>query len=59
MNKVFDGLVLFCFILVILAFIFVLVYGISDFRDSRLLYNECITTDYDKFQCYAMIYGNK
>ena len=23
------------------------------------LYDECITTDYDKFQCYAMIYGDK
>ena len=21
------------------------------------LYNECLTTDYDKFQCYSMIYG--
>lgn len=23
------------------------------------LYKECIATDYDKFQCYAMIYGDK
>ena len=23
------------------------------------LYDECITTDYDKFQCYAMIYGGR
>jgi hypothetical protein len=23
------------------------------------LYNECITTEYDKFQCYSMIYGDK
>lgn len=23
------------------------------------LYNECLTSKYDKFQCYAMIYGDK
>tara|TARA_R110000803_G_scaffold105474_1_gene173653 strand:+ start:221 stop:406 length:186 start_codon:yes stop_codon:yes gene_type:complete len=23
------------------------------------LYAECITTDYDKFQCYSMIYGGR
>lgn len=26
-------------------------------RDA--LYAECLTTDYDKFQCYSMIYGDK
>lgn len=23
------------------------------------LYEECISTNYDKFQCYSMIYGDK
>jgi hypothetical protein len=59
MDKLFDKIALIGFIVIIFALIFVLVFGISDFRDSRLLYNECITTDYDKFQCYAMIYGDK
>jgi hypothetical protein len=59
MSKLFDGLVFFGVIVVILVLAFVLVYGICDFRDSRLLYNECLTTNYDKFQCYAMIYGDK
>jgi hypothetical protein len=32
----------------------------SEFKTKRSeLYNECITTDYDKFQCYAMIYGDR
>ena len=26
---------------------------------KRDLYTECITTDYDKFECYSMIYGDK
>ena len=28
-------------------------------ENKELLYNECLTTDYDKFQCYSMIYGDK
>ena len=35
----------------------------EDFRQEEnkkaSLYAECLTTDYDKFQCYAMIYGDK
>ena len=27
--------------------------------EKEALYDECLTTDYDKFQCYAMIYGDK
>lgn len=26
---------------------------------KQKLYTECLTTDYDKFQCYSMIYGDK
>jgi hypothetical protein len=26
---------------------------------KKKLNSECVTTDYDKFQCYAMIYGDK
>ena len=27
-------------------------------QHKRDFYTECITTDFDKFQCYAMIYGD-
>jgi type III secretory pathway component EscR len=26
---------------------------------QKVTYEECIKTDYDKFQCYSMIYGDK
>jgi hypothetical protein len=56
-DKIFDKIAFIGVIIIIFALIFVLAYGLYDFKESRLLYNECITTDYDKFQCYAMIYG--
>jgi hypothetical protein len=28
-------------------------------KNKGVLYQECITTKYDKFQCYSMIYGDK
>jgi hypothetical protein len=53
--------------IVILPFILILMCGLlsmpyfmyksAERKDG--LYEECITTDYDKFQCYAMIYGDK
>ena len=31
----------------------------TEYLTKEDLYAECLTTDYDKFQCYAMIYGDK
>ena len=31
----------------------------NDTRTKKDLYTECLKTDYDKFQCYSMIYGDK
>ena len=33
--------------------------SVSDSNSKSEFYSECITTDYDKFQCYSMIYGDK
>ena len=54
-----EVIALFCIVIAI-CFIFITAVGeINNFKEKRLFYNECITTDYDKFQCYAMIYGDK
>ena len=59
MDKFIEVIVSFCLVIAICALFIVAVYGVYDSKEKKLLYAECITTDYDKFQCYAMIYGDK
>ena len=59
MDKFIEVIVSLCLVIAICVLFAVVAYGVYDFKEKRLFYNECITTDYDKFQCYAMIYGDK
>ena len=60
MDRLIDNALL-LLVAILLGFI---VYGFAivlpeDRKIRGSLYTECLTTDYDKFQCYSMIYGDK
>ena len=57
MDDFFFDWVLKPLIIALIAVLFVLEWASSE--DKQDLYKECITTDYDKFQCYSMIYGDE
>jgi len=40
-----------------LCFVFVGAYYKSETKSA--LYSECLETEYNKFECYSMIYGDK
>ncbi len=63
MNRIFEGIILWLVGVMVIFVMCLLVYtvkGDAIKADNQLnLYTECLTTDYDKFQCYSMIYGDK
>ena len=57
-NMVFTFIVI---MLVIVCYIGAVEYSkqLDKEEIQALTYTECLATDYDKFQCYSMIYGDK
>jgi len=54
------SIIIICLVLFLLVFIPFGAYSIIESSNTKeALYTECLTTDYDKFQCYSMIYGDK
>ena len=37
----------------------ILIYTYNEEQTKSALYSECIETEYNKFECYSMIYGDK
>jgi hypothetical protein len=59
-----SGINEFIFDYLFFPLLFILIVSMSGFlyvehQKKGALYQECITTNYDKFQCYSMIYGDK
>ena len=60
MNKIMDGITvvaLFAASTWLCVVIYIIV--LDDKPKKSEIYAECLETDYDKFQCYSMIYGDK
>ena len=50
----------FIFVFILMCTVLSLPYFVYESaKRKHAIYSECLTTDYDKFQCYAMIYGDK
>ena len=60
MNKIMDW-ILGLSLIATFAFVCFVLVGIivADRPKKSELYVECLETDYDKFECYSMIYGDK
>ena len=63
MKNLIEGFLMYLFIAAFIAAFALLLIEYSKQLDKeemqKATYNECIETDYDKFQCYSMIYGDK
>ena len=63
MRELIDNIVFFLIVLVIVGVVYIVITeyikGLEKQNLQKVTYNECIKTDYDKFQCYSMIYGDK
>jgi hypothetical protein len=60
MNKIIDVIATFSLFVSIALLCLVIAVIVLDDRPARSeLYAECLETDYDKYECYAMIYGDK
>tara|TARA_R110000851_G_scaffold318917_1_gene483092 strand:- start:244 stop:429 length:186 start_codon:yes stop_codon:yes gene_type:complete len=57
MSDLFDKLAMFFLVTIFFAVASMPYFIYKGAERKAELYNECVTTDYDKFQCYAMIYG--
>ena len=47
------------FPLIFLLIGLILVYTYNEEQTKSVLYSECLETEYNKFECYSMIYGDK
>ena len=63
MNDATDKLMLGLIVVIVCAVLCLVSLGIYSILEKGKikseLYAECIKTDYDKFECYSMIYGDK
>ena len=63
MNDATDKLIVGFIVVIACAVLCFIRFGIySNLEKGKIkseLYAECIITDYDKFECYSMIYGDK
>ena len=63
MKNLIEGFLMYLFIAALIAAFALLLIEYSKQLEKEELqkttYNECIGTNYDKFQCYSMIYGDK
>ena len=58
MSKLNDFLFDYVFFPVIFSLIFILIISVYiDTTEKNELYSECLKTEYNKFECYSMIYG--
>ncbi len=60
MNRLSDFIIehiLLPVIFLLIGFLFVGIYYEAETKSA--LYSECLETEYNKFQCYSMIYGDK
>ena len=57
LNDFIFDYVLFALIFLLIGLI--IIYGYNEEQTKSALYSECIETEYNKFECYSMIYGDK
>lgn len=58
MSKLNDFLFDYVFLPVIFSLIFIVIVSVYiDTTKKDALYSECLETEYNKFECYSMIYG--
>ena len=58
MSKLNDFLFDHVFFPVMISLIFIVVaIAYIDATEKKALYSECLETEYNKFECYSMIYG--
>lgn len=63
MRVLIEGLLILLVLVILIGAVYIVITEYKKDLDKQDLqfvtYSECLATDYDKFQCYSMIYGDK